>query len=101
MKMEGSSGQDSVRTLVLKWVFDRVDGNSDVVETPIGLLPADGALDTTGLDIDSADLEAILSVDVDGWKSAIPEIREHLSRFEPRLPDALPAAVDRLESALA
>ena len=85
---------------VLKWVFDRVDGNSDVVETPIGLLPADGALDTTGLDIDSADLEAILSVDVDGWKSAIPEIREHLSRFEPRLPDALPAAVDRLESAL-
>ncbi len=86
---------------VLKWVFDRVDGNSDVIETPIGLLPADGALDTTGLDIDSADLEAILSVDVDGWKSAIPEIREHLSRFEPRLPDALPAAVDRLESALA
>ena len=86
---------------VLKWVFDRVDGNSDVVETPIGLLPADGALDTTGLDIDSADLEAILSVDVDGCKSAIPEIREHLSRFEPRLPDALPAAVDRLESALA
>ena len=86
---------------VLKWVFDRVDGNSDVVETPIGLLPAEGALDTTGLDINSADLEAILSVDVDGWKSAIPEIREHLSRFEPRLPDALPAAVDRLESALA
>ena len=86
---------------VLKWVFDRVDGNSDVVETPIGLLPADGALDTSGLDIDTDDLEAILSVDVDGWKSAIPEIREHLSRFEPRLPDALPAAVDRLESALA
>ncbi|MCH1489727.1 MAG: phosphoenolpyruvate carboxykinase (GTP) [Ilumatobacteraceae bacterium] len=86
---------------VLKWVFDRVDGNGDVVETPIGLLPADGALDTSGLDIDTDDLEAILSVDVDGWKSAIPEIREHLSRFEPRLPDALPAAVDRLESALA
>lgn len=86
---------------VLKWVFDRVDGNSDVVETPIGLLPADGALDTSGLEIDPDDLEAILSVDVDGWKSAIPEIREHLSRFEPRLPDALPAAVDRLESALA
>ncbi|HAZ34070.1 MAG TPA: phosphoenolpyruvate carboxykinase (GTP) [Acidimicrobiaceae bacterium] len=86
---------------VLKWVFDRVDGNSDVVETPIGLLPADGALDTSGLDIDPDDLEAILSVDVDGWKTAIPEIREHLSRFEPRLPDSLPAAVDRLESALA
>ena len=86
---------------VLKWVFDRVDGKSDVVETPIGLLPAEGALDTTGLEIDDADLEAILSVDIDGWKSAIPEIREHLSRFEPQIPTALPAAVDRLESALA
>lgn len=86
---------------VLKWVFDRVDGKSDVVETPIGLLPAEGALDTTGLEIDDADLEAILSVDIDGWKSAIPEIREHLSRFEPQIPAALPAAVDRLESALA
>jgi len=86
---------------VLKWVFDRVDGKSEVVETPIGLLPAEGALDTAGLDIDDADLQAILSVDVDGWKSAIPEIREHLSRFEPQIPAALPAAVDRLESALA
>ena len=86
---------------VLKWVFDRVDGKSEVVETPIGLLPAEGALDTSGLDIDDADLQAILSVDVDGWKSAIPEIREHLSRFEPQIPAALPAAVDRLESALA
>jgi phosphoenolpyruvate carboxykinase (GTP) len=86
---------------VLKWVFDRVDGKSDVVETPIGLLPAEGALDTSGLDIDAADLEAILSVDIEGWKSAIPEIREHLGRFEPQIPAALPAAVDRLESALA
>jgi len=71
------------------------------VETPIGLLPAEGALDTSGLDIDAADLEAILSVDIEGWKSAIPEIREHLGRFEPQIPAALPAAVDRLESALA
>ncbi len=53
------------------------------------------------VDVDDADLQAILSVDVDGWKSAIPEIREHLSRFEPQIPAALPAAVDRLESALA
>ena len=31
---------------------------------------------------------------------AIPEIRDHLSRFEPKIPAALPAAVDRLEAAL-
>ena len=35
---------------VLKWVFERVAGTADAVETPIGLLPAAKAdLDTTGL----------------------------------------------------
>ena len=35
---------------VLKWVFERVDGDADAVETPIGLLPTHDALDTDGLD---------------------------------------------------
>ena len=85
---------------VLKWVFERIDGTADAVDTPIGRLPAAGSLDLDGLDIDPADLETILSVDTDGWMSAIPEIRDHLASFEPRIPASLPAAVDRLESAL-
>ena len=38
------------------------------IDTPIGQLPTTGALDTDGLDIDDADLDEILSIDVDGWK---------------------------------
>lgn len=86
---------------VLKWVFERIDGTVDAIDTPIGRLPAKGSLDLDGLDIDEADLETILSVDTDGWMAAIPEIRDHLSSFEPRIPAALPRAVDRLESQLA
>jgi phosphoenolpyruvate carboxykinase (GTP) len=85
---------------VLKWVFERIDGSADAVDTPIGRLPATGSLDLDGLDIDPADLETILSVDTEGWMSAIPEIRDHLASFEPRIPASLPAAVDQLESAL-
>jgi hypothetical protein len=59
-----------------------------------------GALDTDGLEIDAADLAELLRVDVDGWRSAIGEIREHFDRFEPRLPGELKVAVDRLETAL-
>ncbi len=35
---------------VLKWVFERVAGDAPAVDTPIGLLPAAGALDTSGLE---------------------------------------------------
>ena len=35
---------------VLKWVFERCEGTAKAVETPIGNLPADGALDLDGLD---------------------------------------------------
>ncbi len=34
---------------VLEWVFRRCEGTADAVETPIGLLPAEGAINTEGL----------------------------------------------------
>ena len=86
---------------VLKWVFERVNGDADAIDTPIGKLPTQASLDIDGLDIDQADLDTILSVDVDGWKSAVPQIREHFARFGDRLPDALNAEVDTLEAKLA
>jgi len=85
---------------VLKWIFERVDGRADAVDTAIGRLPTPDALDTTGLSIDAADLDEILRVDTDGWNAAIDEIREHFARFGDRLPAELDAQVDRLASAL-
>jgi len=86
---------------VLKWVFERVDGTADAIDTPIGKLPTKDALDTDGLEIDEADLDEILSVDVAGWQAAIPQIREHYGRFGDRLPATLEVAVDTLEARLA
>ena len=85
---------------VLKWIFERIDGSADAVDTAIGRLPTPDALDTDGLDIDPADLGEILRVDTEGWSSAIEEIREHFARFGDRLPAELNDQVDRLESAL-
>ena len=45
---------------VLAWVFDRVNGGGDAVESPIGWLPAPGAIDVTGLDISEADMAELL-----------------------------------------
>ena len=85
---------------VLKWVFERVDGTADAVDTPIGLLPTADALDTTGLDITTDDLDELLSVDAAGWQRALPEIREHYARFGDALPAPLVDAVDLLEHQL-
>jgi phosphoenolpyruvate carboxykinase (GTP) len=85
---------------VLKWVFERIDGTADAVSTPIGLLPASGALDVDGLDIDDADLEELMRVDVTGWKSALPQIEEHFNQFGPKLPNQLTDHLKALASAL-
>ena len=71
---------------VLKWVFERVNGDADAVETPIGLLPTPDALDTDGLEIADDDLETLLEVDTAGWREAIPQIREHYAQFGSDLP---------------
>jgi phosphoenolpyruvate carboxykinase (GTP) len=85
---------------VLKWVFERVDGNAEAVDTAIGLLPAPGALDITGLDVSDDDIAALLAVDVAGWREAIPQIREHYARFGDDIPASLQLAVDTLERRL-
>ena len=85
---------------VLKWVFERLAGTAGAVETPIGLLPTEGALDTNGLVVDAADMTALLSIDADGWKSAIPQIKDHYAQFGDKLPAQLSAHLDTLAAAL-
>jgi phosphoenolpyruvate carboxykinase (GTP) len=86
---------------VLKWVFERVAGSGGAVETAIGYLPAPAALDVEGLDIADEDLREILSVDVDGWRAAIPEIEQHYAQFGDHLPDQLRDELASLEKRLA
>jgi len=85
---------------VLKWVFERLDGVAPAIDSPIGRLPTRGALDITGLNINEHDLDDLLRLDADGWRDAVPQIRNHYSRFGDRLPRPLVAALDQLDAAL-
>jgi len=89
---------------VLKWIFERCEGTAKAIETPIGNLPAEGALDLDGLDgVSRDDLNELLRVDGDGWLAELPLIDEYYARFGDRLPkglrDELAALKDRLEAA--
>ena len=85
---------------VLEWVFERVAGRGDALETPIGAVPTMASLNTEGLDMSDADVEELLRVDKDEWRKEVPLIREHFATFGDRLPDSLHGAVDDLEQRL-
>jgi phosphoenolpyruvate carboxykinase (GTP) len=74
---------------VLKWICERIEGTGQAVETPIGHLPAPGALDVAGLNVNSADLAELLAVDIDGWKKEAADVAENYQKFGNRLPAAL------------
>jgi phosphoenolpyruvate carboxykinase (GTP) len=85
---------------VLAWIFRRLDGAADAVETPVGLVPAPGALDTRGLDVPPEALDELLSVDEEGLRAELEQVREHLARFGDRLPAAISAQLEALEERL-
>lgn len=85
---------------VLKWVFERVSGKTEAVASPIGYIPAEGGIDTGGLDVKAEDMAELLRIDVDGWKEELPSIEEHYARFGDQLPKALREELDALKSRL-
>ncbi|HIF93459.1 MAG: phosphoenolpyruvate carboxykinase (GTP) [Myxococcales bacterium] len=85
---------------VLKWVHERCSGKVCGVETPIGVLPATDELDLLGLDIPPAALETLTTVDIKGWLSEIPKVREFYVGFGDHLPEDLVVELDRLEARL-
>jgi phosphoenolpyruvate carboxykinase (GTP) len=74
---------------VLKWIVERLSGQAGAIRSPVGNLPAPGALDTDGMGIGDRDLEVLLSVDVGAWKREGDEITEHFRTFGGRLPSQL------------
>ncbi len=78
---------DNVR--VLKWIFERLDGAADAVDTPIGRLPSRASLDLIGLDLREDQLDLLLSVDTEVWKEEAVLIAPHYEKFGARMPKAL------------
>ena len=85
---------------VLKWMCERVDNKVSAKESPIGLLPMEGDLDMTGLNIPSKDMEELIKVDKNDWKAEIPDIEAHFSTFGNRLPEELKKQLKELAARL-
>jgi phosphoenolpyruvate carboxykinase (GTP) len=82
---------------VLKWVFDRCDGEDNAISTSIGLMPKLDAIEPPE-GVTEADMRELLKVDLAGWKTEIEDIKvNHYPRFGDRLPPALAERLEELE----
>ncbi|NLN66296.1 MAG: phosphoenolpyruvate carboxykinase (GTP) [Clostridiaceae bacterium] len=85
---------------VLKWIFERVSGEGKAVETPIGYMPTDEAIDIEGLDVSAEEMHELLKVDKEEWLKEVESIKEHYNNYEPKLPQELKNQLKALEERL-
>ena len=86
---------------VLKWIFERLEGEAAAVDTSIGRLPTADSLDTSGLNLTPAQLELLLSVDPEVWEEEAALIPAAYEKFGDRMPKALWAQHTALVARLA
>jgi phosphoenolpyruvate carboxykinase (GTP) len=82
---------------VLKWIVERVEGSAEAKETPIGYVPAPGALDLEGLDVVPEQIEQALTVDSDEWRAELPLIEEWFATIGDKVPATLLTELDGLK----
>lgn len=85
---------------VLKWIFERVEGKAQAIDTPIGRLPAEGEIDLKGLDVTPENEKKLFSVNKEEWLGEINEMREYYKIFGTHQPKELSAELDKIEERL-
>jgi phosphoenolpyruvate carboxykinase (GTP) len=85
---------------VLEWIFRRCEGKAESMETPIGNLPAPGALNIDELGLDDAVMEELCRVDPGAWLQEVASMREHYANIGDHVPVELRDQLDALEKRL-
>ena len=82
---------------VLRWVVERCKGSGEAEETPIGYVPKLSALNGGDLKVSKSDLNQLVAIDREGWKSNLRSQGEYFDNFG----DHLPAGIKEEHRALA
>jgi phosphoenolpyruvate carboxykinase (GTP) len=94
---------------VLRWIIERCkagngntgEGNEErAVSSPIGWLPAPGALDTAGLHLSSEHLRALTTINPAEWQDELRDIAAYFDTFGERLPPRFREEVRRIKGEL-
>ena len=86
---------------VLQWVVERSHGRGHAAETPLGLEPAYGDLNWTGLDYPPARFAQVMKVDYASWGVELAAHDQLFAKLGAKRPVALTAERQRLGTRLA
>ncbi len=85
---------------ILKYIFERINGEDIGYETPIGILPKENAIDISGLNISDNSMKKLFEIDKQGWKKEIESIEEFYKGFGERIPIILLKQLEELKTRL-
>ncbi len=86
---------------VLQWILERVQGTGKAVETVIGRVPADDAIDAAGLKLSAPDaMTQLMHIDRHAWREEARGIGEFFGKFGDRLPGAMREQLELLKKRL-
>jgi len=85
---------------VLEWIVGRIEGTAGAQSTAVGQVPSAAQLDLSGLDVDPADVDGALKVDIDEWRKEIPLIEEWFEFVGDKLPSGVRDEFDALKQRL-
>lgn len=83
---------------VLKWIFERVSGKNSAISTPVGLIPSENSLDTSGLQIPKDQLEQLFYIDREAWKTEVKGLKEYFNIFGKKLPEGIQQELEALKT---
>eukprot|EP00050_Salpingoeca_kvevrii_P005945 m.286584 g.286584 ORF g.286584 m.286584 type:complete len:656 (+) comp11597_c0_seq1:33-2000(+) len=66
---------------VLAWIIGRVSGTAEAQDTPIGRIPAPGAIDTSGLDITQEQMDQLFKIDKKLWAEEVAAINKYYTEI--------------------
>ncbi|MGK0721275.1 phosphoenolpyruvate carboxykinase (GTP) [Leucobacter sp. W1478] len=85
---------------VIDWAIRSIEGEVSGHETAIGLLPAEGELNLSGIEEVSEDLDEIFAIDQRSWLDECALTEEFFDQFGDRLPEELRAELHALRERL-
>ncbi len=86
---------------VLKWIFERTQGKNHAARSPLGYIPAEGALDLTGLSISKEAHLELFKIDQNAWKKECEELEHYFPLFGHHLPKGISQELSALEERVA
>jgi phosphoenolpyruvate carboxykinase (GTP) len=85
---------------VLEWIVNRLSGKADAVDTPIGRIPAPGALDVSNLDLSEETMAELFAVDSQSWLAEADLTEQYYAEFGDRVPSELNQQLNDLRDRL-